>query len=117
MRHRKEGKKFHRTTGDRRAFLRNLAGDLIRNGKIKTTEARAKAIRPMVERFVSIAKKQTLSARRLLLSRLHNEAAVRKLYGDIAPRYAERNGGYLRISKTAKARKRDGTRVAVIEFI
>lgn len=117
MRHKKEGRKFHRVRGDRRAFLRNLAANLIRNGKIATTEARAKEIRPLVERFVSIAKKQTLAARRLLLRRIHNEAIVRKLYEDIAARYEKRNGGYLRISKTAKARKRDGTRVALIEFV
>lgn len=117
MRHGKKGKKFHRTTGRRRSFLRNLANDLIRKGKIETTEARAKALRPIVERCVTIAKQQSLAARRLLLSRLHDGKAVGKLYEETASRYKERRGGYLRIVKTAKSRKRDGTRMARIEFV
>ena len=70
--------------------MRNLANDLIRAGKIETTEARAKAIRPQVERLVTFAKKQTLAARRELMSRMHNEKIVNKLYHDIGPRYAAR---------------------------
>ena len=117
MRHHVQGKKFNRTTGPRRAFLRNLANDLIRAGKIETTEARAKAIRPLVERMVTIAKKQTLASRRLLISRLHNKAIVQKLYEEIGPRYAGRVGGYLRITKLGKSRKRDGAPVARVEFV
>jgi len=117
MRHRKEGKKFNRIASRRRSFLRNLASDLIRAEKIETTEARAKAIRPIVERLVTIAKKQDLAARRLLFTRLHNMRVVDKLYHDIAPRYATRAGGYLRISKLAKTRVRDGVKVAQIEFV
>lgn len=117
MRHRVKGKKFGRITGSRKSFLRNLAVDLIRVGKIKTTEARAKAIRPIVERFVSIARKGGLPARRLLLSRLGNKRAVERLLDDIAPRYAERKGGCLRIIKSGKNRKRDGAPVATVEFI
>jgi large subunit ribosomal protein L17 len=117
MRHKKVGKKFHRKTGQRRAFLRNLASDLIRNEKIETTEVRAKAIRPIVERLVTLAKKQDLAGRRLLISRLGNKKVVDKIFNEIAPRYAERKGGYLRITKLARSRKRDGARVARIEFV
>ncbi len=117
MRHLKKGKKFGRLRGARISFLRNLSNDLIRAGKIETTEARAKAIRPQVERLITFAKKQTLAARRELLSRVHNEKIVDKLYHDLGPRYAERAGGYLRITKLQKGRKRDGAAVARIEFV
>lgn len=117
MRHKKEGKKFHRTTGQRRAFMRNLSADLIRSEKIETTEVRAKAIRQVVERLITIAKKQDLAHRRLLISRVGNKKVVDKLMNELAPRYAERKGGYLRITKLARRRKRDGTRVARIEFV
>ena|SRR5258708_2838782 len=117
MRHLKKGKKFGRLRGPRRSFLRNLANDLVRAGKITTTEARAREIRPVVEHLVTIGKKQTLSARRLLLSRMHNEKVAMKVYEDLAPRYASRTGGYLRITKMSKARKRDGSRLATIEFV
>jgi large subunit ribosomal protein L17 len=117
MRHLKKGKKFHRLRGQRVSFMRNLANDLIRSGSVETTEARAKAIRPVVERLVSFAKKQTLASRRILTSRVHNETVVAKLYNDLGPRYAERRGGYLRITKLATTRKRDGTKLARIEFV
>lgn len=117
MQHSKVGKKFHRETGPRRSFLRNLANDLIRNSKIETTEIRAKAIRPIVERFVTIAKGQTLAARRLLFRRLQNTIVVDKLYHELAPKYAERKGGYLRITKLGKTRKRDSAPLATIEFV
>ncbi len=117
MRHLKEGKKFHRLTGQRRSFLRNLANDLVRSGRIETTEVRAKAIRPIVERLVTIAKKQTLAARRLLIQRVHHAGTAGKLYEELGPRYHDRAGGYLRIVKLAKTRKRDGTRMVRIEFV
>jgi large subunit ribosomal protein L17 len=117
MRHGKKGKKFHRLRGDRISFMRNLTNDLIRAGRIETTEVRAKAIRPQAERLVTFAKKQTLAARRIILSRVHNEKIAEKLISDLGPRYAERHGGYLRIIKLAKSRKRDGTRMAKIEFV
>lgn len=117
MRHRKRTKKFHRETGQRRSFMRNLANDLIRTGKIETTEARAKAIRPYVERCLTIAKRGDLAAKRLLFSRLQSRSIVKKLSDDLAPRYAEKKGGYLRITKSGKARKRDGVRVATVEFV
>jgi len=117
VRHLKKGKKFHRKKGRRKAFLRNLANDLVRSGKIETTEARAKALRPIVERLVTCAKKQTLAGRRLILKRVHNEAVAEKLYGELGPRYADRRGGYLKIIKLAKSRKRDGGRMARVEFV
>ena len=117
MRHLKEGKKFGRIKGERVAFIRNLANDLIRAGSIETTEVRAKAIRPVVERLVTFARKQTLASRRIIISRVHNAKIAGKLYEELGPRYATRAGGYLRITKLAKSRKRDGTKMARIEFV
>ena len=87
-----------------------------KNGKIKTTTARAKELRPLVERLVSLAKKQNLAGLRLLLSKLPVSSA-NKLYYEIAPRYKERVGGYLRILKSAARRKRDAAKQAIIEFV
>lgn len=118
MRHGVKGnKKFNRKTGRRRSFLRNLVNDLIRTGKIETTEARAKAIRPQAERCITIAKRQDLAGRRLLLSRLQNKKIVNRLMDELGPKFAERKGGYLRITKEGKSRKRDGSRLAVIELV
>ena len=117
MRHRKTGKKFHRTAGRRRSFLRNLVNDVLRQGKIETTEARAKAVRPIVEKLVTLGKKQTLAARRLVFARVQNKRTATKLFDEIAPRYAGRVGGYLRITKLGKIRKRDGSGLATIEFV
>lgn len=116
MRHGKKGRKFGRKTGKRRAFRKGLAHNLILKEKIETTEARAKEIRPVVEKLVTLAKRQTLSSLRLLLARLP-KASAEKLYFEIAKRYADRSGGYLRVVKQMKRRKRDGSRVAVIEFV
>lgn len=117
MRHGKKGKKFHRISSRRKSFLRNLGNDLVRAGHIQTTEIRAKAVRPLVERLITLAKKQTLAHRRMLMARTHNEQVTRKLISEIAPRYTERAGGYIRIIKIAKSRKRDGTRLARVEFV
>ncbi|RJQ29690.1 50S ribosomal protein L17 [Candidatus Parcubacteria bacterium] len=117
MRHRKEGKKFNRLQGERRAFLRNLVNNLIRLGRIETTEVRAKAIRPFAERLVTVAKRQTLGSRRLLFGRTHDRVVTQKLYGELGPRYSDRKGGYTRIIKLGKTRKRDGSRLATIEFV
>lgn len=117
MRHGVRKKKFNREAGPRRSFLRNLTNNAIRKERIETTEARAKAIRPLVERAVTLAKKGNLNSRRILLSRLQDEKVVKKLMEDLAPRYAGRQGGYTRIVKSAKTRKRDGVRIATIEFV
>ena len=109
-------RKFHRKAGPRRLFIQGLANNLIMKGRIETTVPRAKEIRPVVERFVTIAKKQQLNNFRLLLSRLPKQAA-QKLFYEIAPRYKERAGGYLRITKEAQHRKRDAAPLAIIEFV
>ena len=84
--------------------------------KIQTTEARAKEIRPMVEKLITVAKKGDLAALRLLMKRIPTDSAY-KLYNEIAPKYKDRNGGYLRIVKTSELRKRDGSAKVVIEFV
>ncbi|MGB9680891.1 MAG: 50S ribosomal protein L17 [Minisyncoccia bacterium] len=117
MRHHKKIKKFHRKTGQRKAFIKNLAQNLVRDEKIETTEVRAKALRSFVERLVTIGKKQTLAGRRLIISRLGNEKLAHKLFEEIAPRYLERKGGYLKITKLPKTRKRDSAPMVVLEFV
>lgn len=109
-------RKFNRKKGPRRSFLKGLASNLILREKIETTVPRAKEIRPLVERLVTIAKKQQLASLRLLLSRLPKDAA-KKLFYEIAPRYKERAGGYLRITKESKSRNRDSAPLSIIEFI
>ncbi len=112
----KHGRKFNRKVGPRRSFLQGLANNLIMKEKIATTVARAKAIRPVVERMVTVAKKQQLASLRRLLATLPKQSA-NKLYYEVATRYQNRAGGYLRITKLAKARKRDAAPMAVIEFV
>ncbi len=109
-------RKFGRTRGPRKLFLQTLAHNLIMKGKITTTVTRAKSIRPIVERLVTIAKKQTLADFRRLLSALP-KASAEKLYYDIAPKYKERKGGYLRIMKATEWRKRDAVDMAIVEFV
>jgi large subunit ribosomal protein L17 len=116
MRHLKKGRKFGRKRGQRRSFVAGLLNNLIMEEGITTTEARAKEIRPRVEKLITIAKKNDLHALRILCSRLPKKAAFR-LYYDIAPRYKEREGGYIRILKTAEVRKRDASPQAIVEFV
>lgn len=116
MRHRKKGVILSRKIGPRKALLKNLATSLILYEKVKTTEAKAKAIRPLVERFVTKAKNPSLANRRLLLKALPTEGPVRKLIEVLGPRYQERRGGYLRITKLGH-RAGDKAKVAVIEFV
>ncbi|MEE8131576.1 MAG: 50S ribosomal protein L17 [Candidatus Paceibacterota bacterium] len=116
MRHLKKTKKFHRKKGQRIALFKNLANNLILKGKIETTEEKAKAVRPRVEKLITIAKKQNLSALRVLLGRL-SKKATEKLYYEITPRYQNRKGGYLRIIKSGRIRKNDGAKMAIIEFV
>lgn len=112
----KHPRKFNRTAGRRKSFLQGLAQNLIMKEKISTTTPRAKEIRPIVERMVTIAKKQQLASLRTLLARLPKQAA-QKMYFDIGPRYQSRQGGYLRIIKLAQNRKRDAAPMAIIEFV
>jgi|ERR1051325_9863493 large subunit ribosomal protein L17 len=116
MRHANKNRKFGLKKGPRRAFLRILSQNLIRDEKIVTTEARAKELRKIVERYVTYAKQQNLAGMRLLLKNLPKGAAY-KIYHEIAPRYANRTGGYTRIIKRAKARVNDGSKMARIEFV
>ena len=102
--------------GQRKSFVRILMHNLIMEKRVETTEARAKEIKPKVERLITIAKKNDLAALRLLMERIPKDSAY-KLYHEIAPGYKERKGGYLRVVKTAKTRKRDASKLAIVEFV
>lgn len=115
MRHLKKIKKFHRKKGQRKALFKSLLNNLILKEKILTTEAKAKALKSMTEKLITSAKKQNLTALKILLSRLPEKSAF-KLYHEVAPRYLNRKGGYLRVIK-AMRRKKDGSQTAVIEFV
>ena len=97
-------------------LLSGLASSLIRDGKIRTTEARAKAVRPVVERLITKAKKGDVASRRLVLRVVPDRDVVHKLFSEVAPQYAERNGGYTRIVKLGP-RKGDAAPMALIELI
>ncbi len=116
MRHLNKGRKFGRTLGDRKLFLKGLISNLILNKKIETTEARAKEIKIKTEKLITLAKKQTLASYKLLVSRI-GEKATKELYYNIAPQLKNRKGGYLRIIKSPRRRKRDGSPLAIVEFI
>jgi len=115
MIHSQKTKQLGREMGQRTALLKTMAVSLIRDGKIKTTEAKAKVLRPMVERLVTKAKANNVTARRLLGSKV-GAVAAKSLVDTIAPKYKERNGGYLRITKL-NDRKNDGAKIAQIEFV
>jgi large subunit ribosomal protein L17 len=117
MRHLKKGKKFGRKIGDRRAFIKGLVSNLILKERMETTEARAKAVRPEIEKLITIGRRQDLASLRILISRIPSKKVAEKLYYEIAPRYKERTGGYTRIIKTSQMRKRDGVKVARIELV
>lgn len=117
MRHHDANRKFGRSKNQRSALLKGLAASLIEHGRIMTTEAKAKELRPTVEKMITKAKNPTLSNRRLLLSSLYNNTdVVEKLISDVAPKYTERAGGYTRITKLVQ-RKGDASKMAVIEFV
>ena len=117
MRHQRKTVKLGRTQGHRDALLSNLAVSLIEHGRIKTTVAKAKAIRPFVEKLVTKAKTGSLHARRMALADLrHNEDAVTKLFTEIGPINAARKGGYTRIVKIGQ-RKTDAAEMAFIEWV
>ena len=116
MRHRVAGRKLQRTTAHRNALVRNMAAALIKHEQITTTVAKAKELRPYVEKLVTLAKKGGLSNRRLAYSRLMDETQLVKLFDVIAPRYADRNGGYCRVVK-AGIRMSDASPIAIIEFV
>ncbi|NLN07005.1 MAG: 50S ribosomal protein L17 [Firmicutes bacterium] len=109
-------RKFGRRSDARRAMLRNLATSMILTGRIKTTEAKAKQLRSIAEKMITLGKRNDLHARRQALAYLLDENAVKKLFDDIAPRYADRQGGYTRILKLG-TRRGDAAAMAIIEFV
>lgn len=115
MKKRKKGKKFGRVTSQRKAMLKGLANSLILNGSIKTTEVKAKEIRPFVEKLITKAKKQDIHNLRTIRKYLSKEATM-KLYKEISIQYNERKGGYARIIKLPK-RVSDGAKMAKIELV
>lgn len=116
MRHRKKGRGFDRTAEHREAMLRNLASSLLLHGRVQTTTAKAKELRPYVEPLITKAKRGDLHARRLVARRIQNEEALAKLFGEIAPRMAERPGGYTRVLQLGH-RAGDGADMAIIELV
>jgi len=117
MQHQIQQRAFGRVRKQRVAFMRGLARALIMNGRIETTEARAKELRPYIEKLVTKARANSVAARRLIASRLGNEQeVVRKLFDEIAPKYKDQQGGYTRITKLS-TRDSDAAPMAVIEFI
>ncbi len=116
MRHQKKTVKLGRTAEHRKALLANQVCSLIEHQRIKTTLAKAKAVRPLAEKMVTLGKRGSLHARRTALAVLRQKTAVKKLFDDIAPRSADRKGGYTRIVKLG-ARKSDSAPVAFIEWV
>jgi len=116
MRHQKKTIKLGRTAEHRKALLANQVCSLIEHQRIKTTLAKAKAVRPLAEHMVTLGKNGSIHARRTALAKLRQKSAVKKLFDDIAPRSAERNGGYTRIVKLG-ARKSDSAPMAFIEWV
>ena len=116
MRHRKAGRKFSRTASHRKAMFANMSAALIKHEQIVTTLPKAKDLRPIVEKLITLAKRGDLHARRQAIARIRDEAMVKKLFDVLGPRYAERMGGYTRIMK-AGFRYGDNAAVAVIEFV
>ena len=116
MRHRVAGRRFGRNTNQRKALLRNLAVSLILHDRITTTEAKAKTIRPVVEKLVTMAREDTPHHRNLVMSRLTDERATEKLFDVIAPRFEGQAGGYTRIYKLGP-RHGDAAPMALIEFV
>src|SRR5450631_2273968 len=116
MRHRNAGFKLGRNTSHRRALLRNLVTSVIVEDRVETTVAKAKAVRPHVEKMITLGKKGDLHSRRQALSFLMTDKAVTRLFETVAPRYGDRNGGYLRIVRTG-FQQGDGAEKAYIELL
>ena len=116
MRHARSGKKLGRDSAHRKALYSNLAGALITHGRIETTEAKAKAVRPYAEKLITLGKRGDLHARRQAMAELRSNDVVHKLFADIAPRFSERNGGYTRVVKLGP-RQGDAAQMALLEFV
>ncbi len=117
MRHARKRNKLSRPAAHRKALMANLSKQLIEHERIKTTQAKAKAVKPEVEQLITLAKRGDLHARRQALATLHNDKfAVHKLFEEVAPRYAERPGGYTRIVKLGP-RRSDSTEMVYLELV
>lgn len=116
MRHGNSGRRFARTSEHRKAMFANMAASLITHEQIVTTLPKAKDLRPVVEKLITLAKRGDLHARRLAISQIRDVAVVKKLFDVIGPRYKDRNGGYIRVLK-AGYRHGDNAPMAVIEFV
>lgn len=116
MRHGRSGRRLNRTVSHRKALFSNMAASLIEHEQIVTTLPKAKELRPIVEKLVTLGKRGDLHARRQVIAQIKSDAMAKRLFETIAPRYASRNGGYLRIMK-AGFRKGDNAAMAVIEFV
>ena len=116
MRHRAKGRQLSRTSSHRRAMLNNMATSLFEHGRVVTTEAKAKELRPFAERLITLARRGDLHARRLVSRKIQDRAALTKLFAEIGPRFAQRPGGYTRILKLGH-RPGDGADVARIELL
>ena len=109
-------RKLGRPTDHRKAMLREMVTYLLENGKIETTVTRAKEVRPLAEKMITLGKKNTLAAKRQAFAFITKEAVVKKTFDEIAPKYADRNGGYTRIIRIGP-RRGDGAEMAIIELI
>lgn len=116
MRHHSNVRKFGREKNQRHALMRSLARNLIRDSRIETTLAKAKELRPYVEKVVTAAKVNSIASKRVINSKLQGLKETKKLMEEIAPKYAKRSGGYLRIIKMP-TRELDGAKMALIEFV
>ncbi|HEU0060709.1 MAG TPA: 50S ribosomal protein L17 [Hyphomicrobiaceae bacterium] len=116
MRHRKLGRRFSRDSGHRQAMFSNMAASLIRHEQIVTTLAKAKDLKRVMDKYITLAKRGDLNSRRLAASRMRDEAMVKKLFETLGPRYKDRAGGYTRVLK-AGYRYGDSAAVAVIELV
>lgn len=116
MRHRKSGRKLNRTAAHRKATLANLSAALFERKHIKTTEAKAKETRRVTERLITLAKKDSVHARRLAVRQLRHKRIVKILFDDIAPQYTDRSGGYTRVVKLGQ-RSGDGAHMAILELV
>src|SRR5436305_10874014 len=116
MRHHRAGKKLGRDSAHRKALYANLAGSLIEHGRIRTTEAKAKAVKPFAEQMITLGKRGDLAARRQAIAELRSQDVVHQLFADVAPRFAERPGGYTRIVKLGP-RQGDAAEMVYLELV
>jgi len=116
VRHARAGKKLGRDSAHRKALYSNLAGALLEHGRIKTTEAKAKAVKPFAEQMITLGKRGDLAARRQAIAELRSQDTVHRLFAEVAPRFAERPGGYTRIVKIGP-RQGDAAEMAYLELV